>query len=256
MIAAAEIQLNVFRGDSAEGQLVAYSVPVQEGMVVLDAVLWVQAHVAPDLAVRWNCKAAKCGSCAAEVDGFPRLMCKSPIAEYGGSISVRPMKAFPLVRDLVTDVSWNYEVNKEIPPFTPSEKDMTTSEPWRMQQQDVERSMEFRKCIECFLCQDVCHVLRAHDLKSAFYGPRFLVRIASLEMHPKDVLDRRPLLKGKAGLGLCNVSKCCTEVCPEHIKITDNAIIPLKERMDDVYFDPIRWLMDRRKPRAKNASSV
>jgi succinate dehydrogenase / fumarate reductase iron-sulfur subunit len=105
--------------------------------------------------------------------------------------------------------------------------------------------MEFRKCIECFLCQDVCHVLRAHDLKSAFYGPRFLVRIASLEMHPKDVLDRRPLLKGKAGLGLCNVTKCCTEVCPEHIKITDNAIIPLKERMDDVYFDPVRSLVRR-----------
>jgi succinate dehydrogenase / fumarate reductase iron-sulfur subunit len=249
------LDLKIWRGDAKGGELVSYRVPVREGMVVLDAVLWVQANMASDLAVRWNCKAAKCGSCAAEVQGFPRLMCKTPIADYGNQVTVTPMKAFPLIKDLVTDVSWNYEVNKEIPPFTPSEKDRTTSEPWRMQQQDVERSMEFRKCIECFLCQDVCHVLRAHDLKSAFYGPRFMVRIASLEMHPKDVLDRRPLLKGKAGLGLCNVSKCCTEVCPEHIKITDNAIIPLKERMDDVYFDPIRWLMNRRKPRMKSASS-
>ena len=249
------LDLKIWRGDAKSGELVSYRVPVREGMVVLDAVLWVQANMAADLAVRWNCKAAKCGSCSAEVQGFPRLMCKTPIAEYGNQVTVRPMNAFPLIKDLVTDVSWNYEVNKEIPPFTPSEKDLTTSEPWRMQQQDVERSMEFRKCIECFLCQDVCHVLRAHDLKSAFYGPRFFVRIASLEMHPKDVLDRRPLLKGKAGLGLCNVSKCCTEVCPEHIKITDNAIIPLKERMDDVYFDPIRWLINRRKPRVKNASS-
>jgi len=221
------LDLKIWRGDAKGGELVSYRVPVREGMVVLDAVLWVQANMAADLAVRWNCKAAKCGSCSAEVQGFPRLMCKTPIADYGDQVTVRPMKAFPLIKDLVTDVSWNYEVN-----------------------------MEFRKCIECFLCQDVCHVLRAHDLKSAFYGPRFLVRIASLEMHPKDVLDRRPLLQGKAGLGLCNVTKCCTEVCPEHIKITDNAIIPLKERMDDVYFDPIRWLLGRGKARTKNSPSV
>ena len=172
-------------------------------------------------------------------------MCKTPISEYKGGVTVRPMKAFPVVKDLVTDVSWNYEVNRQIAPFTPAEKDLSTSEPWRMQQKDIERVMEFRKCIECFLCQDVCHVLREHDLKAAFQGPRFMVRIASLEMHPKDVLDRRPLLKGKAGIGYCNVSKCCTEVCPEHIHITDNAIIPLKERMDDVYFDPVRSLINR-----------
>jgi succinate dehydrogenase / fumarate reductase iron-sulfur subunit len=243
MTEASNVELKIWRGDAKDGELVAYRVPVREGMVVLDAVLWVQANMASDLAVRWNCKAAKCGSCSAEINGYPRLMCKTAITEYGQQVTVRPMKAFPLIKDLVTDVSWNYEVNKQIPPFTPSEKDMSSSEPWRMQPNDVDRVMEFRKCIECFLCQDVCHVLRAHDLKSAFYGPRFMVRIASLEMHPKDVLDRRPLLKGKAGVGYCNVTKCCTEVCPEHIHITDNAIIPLKERMDDAYFDPLRSLL-------------
>jgi succinate dehydrogenase / fumarate reductase, iron-sulfur subunit len=250
-----DLDLKIWRGDAKGGELVSYRVPVREGMVVLDAVLWVQANLAADLAVRWNCKAAKCGSCSAEIQGFPRLMCKTPITEYKGGLTVRPMKAFPVVKDLVTDVSWNYEVNRQIAPFTPSDKDLSTSEPWRMQQEDVERVMEFRKCIECFLCQDVCHVLREHDLKGVFQGPRFMVRIASLEMHPKDVLDRRPLLKGKAGIGYCNVTKCCTEVCPEHIHITDNAIIPLKERMDDVHFDPVRSLIRRlgggdRKPTA------
>ncbi|HKV88348.1 MAG TPA: succinate dehydrogenase/fumarate reductase iron-sulfur subunit [Candidatus Dormibacteraeota bacterium] len=240
-----DLQLSIWRGTPAGGELVSYRVPVREGMVVLDAVLWVQANLASDLAVRWNCKAAKCGSCSAEINGFPRLMCKTPIAEYGDRLTVTPMKTFPLIKDLVTDVSWNYEVNKTIPPFTPSDKDATSSEPWRMQQKDVERSMEFRKCIECFLCQDVCHVLREHDSKSVFYGPRFLIRIASLEMHPKDVLDRTALVKEKAGVGYCNITKCCTEVCPEHIKITDNAIIPLKERMDDRYFDPIQSLLRR-----------
>ena len=251
---ASDLDLKVWRGDASGGEMVSYRVPVLEGMVVLDAVLWTQANLAPDLAVRWNCKAAKCGSCSAEIQGFPRLMCKTPIADYADQVTVRPMKAFPVIKDLVTDVSWNYQVNKQIPPFTPSKTDLAASEPWRMQQKDVDRVMEFRKCIECFLCQDVCHVLRNHDAKGVFYGPRFMVRIAGLEMHPKDVLDRRPLLKDKAGLGYCNVTKCCTEVCPEHIKITDNAIIPLKERMDDVYFDPLHWLIGRlagdRKPKA------
>lgn len=236
------VNLNIFRGTAAGGEMVSYRVPVREGMVVLDAVLWVQANLAGDLAVRWNCKAAKCGSCSAEVNGFPRLMCKSPIADYGEEVSVRPMRTFPLIRDLVTDVSWNYEVNKQIEPFTPSAADLNSSEPWRMRQQDVDRVIEFRKCIECFLCQDVCHVLRTHGRKDAYFGPRFFVRIASLEMHPKDSLDRLSQLHAEAGLGLCNVTKCCTEVCPEHIHITDNAIIPLKERTADHYFDPIRWL--------------
>ena len=234
------VLMSVFRGDADGGELVNYRVPIREGMVVLDAVLWVQANMAPDLAVRWNCKAAKCGSCSAEINGFPRLMCKSPVAEYGEEFTVRPMRTFPIIRDLVTDVSWNYEVNKKIPPFTPSAEDAADPEPWRMQQEDVDRITEFRKCIECFLCQDVCHVLRNHDRKDAFFGPRFMIRTASLEMHPKDALDRRPLMKGEGGVGMCNITKCCTEVCPEHIHITDNAIIPLKERVADLYFDPLR----------------
>jgi succinate dehydrogenase / fumarate reductase iron-sulfur subunit len=242
MAALTSVKLSVFRGDAGGGEMVAYPVPVREGMVVLDAILWIQANLAPDLAVRWNCKAARCGSCSAEIDGFPRLMCKSPIAEYGETLSVRPMRTFPVVRDLVTDVSWNYEVNRRIPAFTPSEADASDPRPWRLAQEDVDRIGEFRKCIECFLCQDVCHVLRDHDRKDAFYGPRSMIRIASLEMHPTDSLDRRDLLKGPAGLGLCNVTKCCTEVCPEHIQITDNGIIPLKERMADAYFDPVRWV--------------
>jgi succinate dehydrogenase / fumarate reductase iron-sulfur subunit len=236
------VTLSIYRGDASAGEMVAYSVPVREGMVVLDAVLWVQANLAADLAVRWNCKAAKCGSCAAEVNGYPRLMCKSPVTDYGPDISVRPMHTFPVVRDLVTDVSWNYEVNRRIPPFTPSERDRDDPEPWRMQQEDVDRVIEFRKCIECFLCQDVCHVLREHHLQEKFIGPRFFVYAAALEMHPLDTEDRIAELKEAEGIGLCNITKCCTKVCPEDIQITDNAIIPLKERVVDRMYDPLTRL--------------
>jgi succinate dehydrogenase / fumarate reductase iron-sulfur subunit len=205
-------------------------------MVVLDAVLEVQRSQAQDLAVRWNCKAAKCGSCGAEVNGRPSLMCKTRLDDLPEDepITVGPLKAFPLIRDLVSDVSWNYEVNQRIPPFTP-EPDAE----WSIGQEDVDRMGEFRKCIECFLCQDVCHVLRDHRQHSSYFGPRFLVRIASLEMHPLDTLDRTDLVADEGGLGLCNITKCCSEVCPEGIHITDNAIIPLKERIVDRRYDPL-----------------
>jgi succinate dehydrogenase / fumarate reductase iron-sulfur subunit len=248
-----EAHLSVFRGTpSTAGAFVEFDVPVEDGMVVLDALHWIQAHEAPDLAVRWNCKAAKCGSCSAEVNGRPRLTCKTRLSDFedGETITVEPMRAFPLIRDLVTDVSWNYEVNKRIPPFQPPADQ--PQESWRWQQEDIERVQEFRKCIECFLCQDVCHVLRNHETESPFIGPRFLVRSAGLEMHPIDTADRTGHLKDEGGIGYCNITKCCTEVCPEHIKITDNAIIPLKERVADKYYDPIqmvwRKLTGKREP--------
>jgi succinate dehydrogenase / fumarate reductase iron-sulfur subunit len=228
--------LRLWRGDPSGGEFAEYEFESGPGMVVLDAVLEVQRTQAKDLAVRWNCKAAKCGSCGAEVNGKPRLMCKTRLDSLPPDepIRVEPMHTFPLVRDLVTDVSWNYEVNKKIPPFTPK-----PDAEWSIGQEDVDRMAEFRKCIECFLCQDVCHVLRDHELKGRYFGPRFMARLASLEMHPLDALDRVDLVRDEAGIGLCNITKCCTDVCPAGIAITDNAIIPLKERVVDESYDPL-----------------
>ena len=234
-----EAVLRVFRGTADGGDLVEYRVPVAPGMVVLDALHHIQGYLAPDLAVRWNCKAGKCGSCSAEVNGTPRLMCMTRLSDLplDKPVVVEPLKAFPPVKDLVTDVSWNYKVNKKIPAFKPK-----PNVEWKMDQRDVDRVQEFRKCIECFLCQDVCHVLRDHAKHDSFGGPRFFVRAAGLEMHPLDGVSRTALLKNELGIGYCNITKCCTEVCPEHIKITDNGIIPLKERVVDKYYDPVMWL--------------
>jgi succinate dehydrogenase iron-sulfur subunit len=232
--------LHVFRGDADGGQPVEYRVPVAPGMVVLDALHYIQGHLAPDLAVRWNCKAGRCGSCSAEVNGRPRLTCRTRMDELPRDkpITIFPMKAFPVIKDIVTDVSWNYNVNKKIPPFEPR-----PGAEWKFYQRDVDRVQEFRKCIECFLCQDVCHVLRDHHKKEEYAGPRFFVRVAALEMHPLDRHDRAALLKNQLGIGLCNITKCCTEVCPEEIRITDNAIIPLKERVVDQFYDPLAWIV-------------
>jgi succinate dehydrogenase iron-sulfur subunit len=232
-------KLKVFRGDAEGGEEVEYEIPAVEGMVILDAVLAIQAREATDLAVRWNCKAGHCGSCSAEINGKPKLMCTTRIDAYEEEIHVRPMRAFPLIKDLVTDVSWNYEVSRSITPFTTDEQ-----APFIMYEEDVERLYEPKKCIECFMCQDVCHVLRTHHKHPEFAGPRFMCRVQWLEMHPKDTESRLHYLKeGRGGVGFCNITKCCTEVCPAGINITDNSIIPLKERVADEYFDPARWLM-------------
>jgi len=233
----------IWRGDAEGGTFQPYQAEISEGMVVLDAIHQIQAEHAPDLACRWNCKAGKCGSCSAEVNGMPKLMCMTRLStlDLEEPITIEPMKAFPLVRDLVTDVSWNYEVKKRLKKFKPRPPDDEDGT-WRMSQDDVDRVQEFRKCIECYLCQDVCHVLREHRLHDKFAGPRFFVHLAALEMHPLDVEDRRQELKDAQGIGYCNITKCCTKVCPEGITITDNAIIPLKERVVDEYYDPIKKL--------------
>ena len=234
----------LWRGDATGGEFVDYTIETAPGMVVLDAVRRIQADQANDLALRWNCKAGKCGSCSAEVNGMPKLMCMTRLSQLplDKPVTVEPLKAFPQVKDLITDVSWNYEVKKRIKKFKPRPPDAPDGT-WRMQQSDIDRVQEFRKCIECFLCQDVCHVLREHHMHSQFIGPRFLVYVAALEMNPLDVEDRLEDLKVEMGIGLCNITKCCTKVCPESITITDNAIIPLKERVVGKFFDPLARLV-------------
>jgi len=234
----------IWRGDKSQGAFRDYSTEVSVGMVVLDAVHRVQAEQAGDLAVRWNCKAGKCGSCSAEVNGRPRLMCMTSLdsIDLTQPVTVEPMKAFPIIRDLVTDVSWNYAVKKTIKPFKPRKPDAPDGT-WRMGQREVDRVQEFRKCIECFLCQDVCHILRDHHLHDRFIGPRFLLYNAALEMHPLDTENRLGDLKDRDGVGYCNITRCCTKVCPEHITITENAIIPLKERVVDRFYDPVTRLL-------------
>jgi succinate dehydrogenase / fumarate reductase iron-sulfur subunit len=235
--------LKVFRGDQSGGGFQEYKTEVAEGMVVLDAIHQIQAEQANDLALRWNCKAGRCGSCSAEINGVPRLMCMTRLSDLSldKPVTVAPMKAFPLVRDLVTDVSWNFEVKKKIKKFKPRPPDAPDGS-WRMLPEDIERVQEFRRCIECFLCQDVCHVLRDHHLQQQFIGPRFLIYVAALEMHPLDTENRLDQLREAQGVGLCNITKCCTRVCPEEIAITDNAIIPLKERVVDRHYDPLTRL--------------
>jgi succinate dehydrogenase / fumarate reductase iron-sulfur subunit len=255
MADADEVTMRVWRGDVEGGEFTDYVMPAVEGEVVLDVIHRIQASDAPDLACRWNCKAGKCGSCSAEINGLPRLMCMTRMDTLppGQPVTVAPMKTFPIIRDLVTDVSFNYEVAKTVPAFTPG------PEPeggYRMMQVDVERGQEFRKCIECFMCQDVCHVIRDHeDNKPKYAGPRFFIRFAELEMHPLDVLDRRELAQER-GLGMCNITKCCTEVCPEHIKITDNGIIPMKERVIDARYSPVAWLGRKITGRSKRAGDA
>jgi succinate dehydrogenase / fumarate reductase iron-sulfur subunit len=225
-----DLTMRVWRGDVDGGELGDYTVAVSEGEVVLDAIHRLQATQAGDLAVRWNCKAGKCGSCSAEINGRPRLMCMTRLSDFdpAETITVTPLRAFPVIRDLVTDVSYNY---------------------------DVERGQEFRKCIECFLCQNTCHVVRDHEEnKPAFAGPRFFLRYAELDMHPLDTHDRRRLAQDAAGLGMCNITKCCTEVCPEGIHITDNAIIPMKERVVDRRYDPLVWLGEKIGIRTKDGA--
>ena len=196
-------KFRIWRGDATGGELKNYQVEVNEGEVVLDVIHRLQATEEPDLACRWNCKAGKCGSCSMEINGMPRLSCMTRMStfEEAETVTVTPLRTFPVIRDLVTDVSYNYEKAREMPAFAPP-VGLKPGE-YRMQQMDVERSQEFRKCIECFLCQNTCHVVRDHEEnKKEFAGPRYFIRAAELDMHPLDAkTDRKELAQQQQGLG-------------------------------------------------------
>ena len=243
-----EVTFRVFRGEpDADGEpfgrMENYTVELDEGMVVLDVIHRIQAEHAPDLSCRWNCKAGKCGSCSAEVNGKAKLMCMTRMEDVlketpeDKPVLVKPMQAFPLTKDLVTDTNWAYETDRRIAPINgPEEPD------WEFSQHEADRIQEFRSCIECMLCVNTCHVLREHKKFDEFAGPRFFVRLANLEMHPLDTENRIPEVKDDFGIGYCNITKCCTEVCPAGINIADNAIIPLKERVVTEYYDPLAMI--------------
>jgi len=150
---------------------------------------------------------------------------------------VMPIKSFPVIKDLVTDVSWNYRVNKKIPPFKPK-----AGADWKFYQEDVDRVQEFASVLSVFFARMFAMCCEITISTSSLAGQDFFVRVAGLEMHPMDGVSRTKLLKDELGIGLCNITKCCTEVCPEDIHITDNAIIPLKERVVDEFYDPLFWM--------------
>ena len=250
-----DAHLRVFRGTAGEqGRFDDFDVPVEEGMVVLDALHWIQGHGAPDLAVRWNCKAAKCGSCSAEVDGRPRLTCKTRLSDFDleEPITVEPMRAFPdqgpRHRRVVELRGQQDDPAVHAPGGCPAGRLALAAgghQPGPGIPQ-VHRVFPVPGRLP--------RPAQSRD-RQALHGPALPRSGGGSEMHPVDQADRREYLKDSGGIGYCNITKCCTEVCPEHIKITDNAIILLKERVADEYYDPLRWAWRRLRGRDEEAGT-
>ena len=239
------VTFRVWRGDRDGGKLVDYTTTIAPGMVVLDAIHQIQAEQANDLAVRWNCKAGKCGSCSAEVNGVPKLMCMTRLNELPLDQPVTRraharVSAHPRPGDRRVVELRRQEADQEVHgPGRPTPR--TARGAWPSPMSIASRNSASASSASC--ARTSATSCRDHQMHEEFIGPRFLVYTAALEMHPLDVEDRLGDLRRRDGIGLCNITKCCTSVCPENITITDNAIIPLKERVVDRFFDPLEWLL-------------
>ena len=224
-------------------------------MVVLDAVHDIQATQANDLACRWNCKAGKCGSCSAEVNGMPKLMCMTRMSDLplDKPITIEPMKAFPVVKDLITDVSWNFrgeEKDQEIQ--TAAARcagwhlaDATGGHRSRAGIPEMHRVFSLPGCLP--RAARSSHARRIH--RTAFSDLRRGAGDASARYRE----SHRQNCARRTASDYCNITKCCTKVCPENIQITDNGIIPLKERVVDEFYDPLGWFwrwLKRKKDRS------
>jgi len=225
MVNTIKIRIERFNPDTDEKPYFKeYEIPFHPTMRVLDAVRSIQENLDGDLAYRWNCGMGICGSCAMEVNGQPVLTCKTELKQNMFGIRIRPLKALPIVKDLVADHTLIYEREKKLKLFMHPEK---TGSFFKMKQKEVDRARTFRSCIDCMICVDSCRPFR--DGNVDFLGPKSIVKVMAYDAHPKDTLDRKDLLE-KEGLWRCNTTRCCQNSCPQGIPITDEGIIKVQER--------------------------
>ena len=198
---------------------------------------------ANDLACRWNCKAGKCGSCSAEINGKPRLMCMTRLndldpvdAGHRRADAGVPADPRPGDRRVVELPRQDADQEVQAAQARRAGRHLADGAGGRRPRAGVPQVHRVLP-----VPGRVPRPARPPDHEE-FIGPRFFVYTAALEMHPLDTEDRVPELKQAQGIGYCNITKCCTKVCPEQITITDNAIIPLKERVVDRYYDPLKRL--------------
>ena len=221
-----KVMFKIFRFDpkTKNGKLVSYPVPYKKGMRVLDGLRYVQEYIDSTLAFRWNCRAGTCGSCTARVNGKPVLTCKTEVTDKTTDLVVEPLKTLPIVKDLLTNPDEvDTKLNQMKPWFIPKTKGKEIS---GLYEEQVFDSQEMKRCIHCYACFDVCPVVRAGK---DYIGPKTIVNVAAYEMHPKDDGNRMKGLE-KNGLWNCIMSGCCSDVCPQNIKIAQNAIPFSKEK--------------------------
>jgi fumarate reductase iron-sulfur subunit len=224
--------LRVFRwAPGAEPGRQDYPIEARPGMTVLDALVEVQRATDPTLAFRYACRVGMCGSCGMVIDGRERWACRTLLASLRGTtITVRPLYHFPLIRDLVVDMTpFRDKMLAAGSTFLPAAAGADV-EPARIPRDSAERRAidPAIECIGCGMCVSACTMV-GHD--PDFPGPAALNRAFTLQVDGRDAggAERRALLLGSDALSRCHTQGNCTAVCPMEIPVTES-ILSLRRR--------------------------
>jgi succinate dehydrogenase iron-sulfur subunit len=207
-----------------------YEIPYRDDMVVLDALNAIKDDVDGSLTYRWSCRMGVCGSCGMMVNGEPRLTCAVFLRDFlPKPVVVEPLRYFPVIRDLVVDISSFLEKLKEVKPWIIREEEQPLSEGEYLQTPDqVEAYKQFSMCINCMLCYAACPVFGLDD---DFIGPAAIALAHRYNLDSRDQGrdERRAILGVHWGAWDCTFVGECSVACPKHV---DPAVAIQRTKLD------------------------
>ena len=194
----------------------SYEVPIREEWVILDALNYIKDRIDGTLTFRWSCRMGICGSCGYTINNEPKLGCATFLTQYGrGPIRIEPLRNFPIVRDLVVEITEFMEKLKKVKPWLIHEDGNGAGEYLQTPDQ-LEEFRQYSMCINCLLCYAACPV---YGLDPLFAGPAALALAQRYNMDSRDQGsdERLDILSQHDGIWGCTFVGECTEVCPKHV---------------------------------------
>jgi fumarate reductase iron-sulfur subunit len=196
----------------------SYDVPLRKEWAVLDGLNHIKDQLDGTLSYRWSCRMGICGSCGMTVNGEPQLSCATFLTDYApGPVRVEPLRNFPVVRDLVVDISDFMEKLPSVKPWLIREDDKAVDEGEYLQTpSELEDYKKFSMCINCMLCYSACPV---YALDPAFVGPAAiaLAQRYNLDSRDEGVEDRHDVLASAEGVWACTFVGECSTACPKGV---------------------------------------
>jgi fumarate reductase iron-sulfur subunit len=195
----------------------SYQVPCRPEWKILDALNFIKDEIDPTLSHRWSCRMAVCGSCGMNVDGEPKLTCKTSLAEYGDTVEVAPLANFPVIRDLVIEMDGFMEKFKAVKPWVIVAKEKAAAEgTYRQTPDQLAAFKSFSMCINCMLCYAACPVV---SKEPDFLGPAAIALGHRYNMDSRDegAHERNEIFRGEGTVFSCSYANECSEVCPKNV---------------------------------------
>ncbi len=199
-----------------------FEVTAERWTTVLDALLYIKAHMDHSIALRYSCRMASCGSCGMLINGVPRLACYTKVYELNtDTITCKPLPNFPIIRDLATDFKEFFTKHKSMRPYIINDYNYnivtdSNAKEFIQKPEEVEEYLQFSYCIKCGLCYAACPTVATDKM---FPGPQALAQMYRylIDSRDKAIDERLRIVDDRHGVWRCHFAGSCSSVCPKGV---------------------------------------